>query len=62
MAREKAFRQSEIKDALLELSMDVDKREIILSDGPFHSVGNYVVEIQLHSDVVANLRVDIIAG
>lgn len=51
---------NEIRDALKAQGMDVDKREIILSDGAFHSVGNFVVEVLLHSDVVANVKLDIV--
>ncbi len=53
---------NEIKEALKEKSINIDKREIILSEGAFHSVGSYVVDIQLHSDVVANVKLDIVAA
>ncbi|WP_328287258.1 50S ribosomal L9 C-terminal domain-containing protein, partial [Legionella pneumophila] len=29
---------------------------------PLHSIGNYVVEVHVHSDVVANLQVEIISA
>lgn len=51
----------EIKDALDAKSLDVSKREIVLPEGPFHSVGQYTVELHLHSDVIANLQVEIVA-
>ncbi|KTD63931.1 50S ribosomal protein L9 [Legionella spiritensis] len=50
---------SEIKDALLKRSIEVSKREIVLPEGPMHAIGNYVVEIHVHSDVIANLQVQI---
>jgi large subunit ribosomal protein L9 len=53
---------NEIKDALAARSIDISKREIVLSDGPFHAIGNYVVQIQLHSDVVADLQIEIVAA
>ena len=53
---------NEIKEALLAKSIEVSKREIVMPDGPFHSVGQYVVEIHVHSDVIANLQVEIIAA
>lgn len=53
---------NEIKDALVARSIDVSKREIIMSEGPIHSVGNYVVDLMLHSDVVASLQVEVVAG
>jgi large subunit ribosomal protein L9 len=53
---------NEIKEALDARSIEVNKREIVMPDGPLHSVGNYVVEILLHSDVVASLQVEIVAS
>lgn len=51
---------NEIRDALKEKSVEVSKREIVLPEGPFHSIGNYTVEIHVHSDVIANLQIEII--
>lgn len=45
----------EIQKALLDKSFEVSKREILLPEGPFHEIGEYTVEIQVHSDVVANI-------
>lgn len=53
---------SEIKDALTEKSIEVSKREIVMIDGPIHSIGDYVVEIHLHSDVIANLQVQVVSS
>jgi large subunit ribosomal protein L9 len=52
---------NEIADALKARSIEIHKREISLPEGPLHSVGSYVVHIQLHSDVVANVQVEIVA-
>ncbi|HHY7016858.1 TPA: 50S ribosomal protein L9 [Legionella pneumophila] len=51
---------NEIKDALIEKQIEISKREIVMLEGPLHSIGNYVVEVHVHSDVVANLQVEII--
>lgn len=51
---------NEIKDALIERSVEISKREIVMPEGPFHSIGNYTVEVHVHSDVIANLQVEII--
>lgn len=51
---------NEIKDALIEKQIEVSKREIVMPEGPLHSIGNYVVEVHVHSDVIANLQVEII--
>jgi large subunit ribosomal protein L9 len=53
---------NEIADALAERSIEVSKREVNLPDGPIHSTGEYVVEVQLHSDVVAKLSVNVTAA
>jgi large subunit ribosomal protein L9 len=53
---------NEIRDALKEKSIEVSKREIVMADGIIHSVGNYTVEIHVHSDVVATLQVEIVAS
>ncbi|CAM2872951.1 50S ribosomal protein L9 [Legionella worsleiensis] len=51
---------NEIKDALVEKAVEISKREIVMPEGPLHSIGNYVVEVHVHSDVIANLQVEII--
>ena len=53
---------NEIKDALIEKAVEISKREIVMPEGPLHSVGNYVVEIHVHSDVIANLQIEIVAA
>lgn len=52
----------EIRDALQGMSLEVCKREINLPDGVFHSVGIFDVEVQLHSDVMATIKVEIVAA
>jgi large subunit ribosomal protein L9 len=53
---------NEIKDALTQKAIDVLKREITMPEGPIHSIGQYVVHILLHTDVVANLQVEVVAA
>ena len=53
---------SEIKEALVARSIEVSKREIVMPEGPLHSVGQFTVEIHVHSDVIANLQVEIVAA
>jgi large subunit ribosomal protein L9 len=52
----------EIRDALIARSIEVSKREIVMVDGPIHSVGDHVVEVHLHSDVIANLQVQVVSS
>ncbi|QMT60198.1 MULTISPECIES: 50S ribosomal protein L9 [unclassified Legionella] len=51
---------NEIKDALVEKGIDIVKREIVMPEGPLHSIGNFVVEVHVHSDVIAKLHVEIV--
>ena len=53
---------NEIKDALIAKEIEISKREIVMPEGPLHSIGNYVVEIHVHTDVVANLQIEIVAA
>ena len=53
---------SDIKDALTKQNITVNKREIVMPNGVLHSVGEYTVEVHLHSDVIATLNIEIKAA
>lgn len=53
---------NEIKDALVVKEVEISKREIVMPEGPLHSIGNYTVEIHVHSDVIAHLQIEIVAS
>ncbi len=53
---------NEIKDALMAKSIEINKREIVMPDGPLHSVGQFTVDIHVHSDVIAHLCVEIVGS
>lgn len=53
---------NEIKEAIEAKSLDISKREIVMPDGPLHSIGEYTIEIHVHSDVIAHLHVNVVAG
>ncbi len=53
---------NEVKDALVAKGIEVSKREIVMPEGPLHSVGNYVVEIHVHSDVIAQVQLEIVSA
>jgi len=53
---------NEIKEALAQKSLEVAKREIVMSEGPLHSVGEYEIEIHVHTDVIATLQVSVVAS
>ena len=50
----------EIEDALAKQDLIVDRKKIIL-DSPIKSLGNYVVNVKLHPEVAAKLRVNVVA-
>lgn len=52
----------EINDALAARSIEINKREIVMPNGPLQEVGSYVVELHLHSEVIANLQVELVAA
>ena len=53
---------NEIIDALQAKSLEVSKREVIMPEGPIHSVGEFEVEILVHSDVTAKLTIKVEAA
>jgi large subunit ribosomal protein L9 len=52
---------AEVHTALQTRSIEVDKREIIMPAGALHELGSYLIELHLHTDVVANLQVEVVA-
>ncbi len=52
---------AEICEALAARSIEVDKREVMLPEGPLHALGQYVIDLQLHSEVTANLQVEVVS-
>ena len=52
---------SDIADAIIQAGFDIEKREVRLPEGPIRQIGEYDIDIELHSDVVVNVRVNIIA-
>ena len=53
---------AEINDALAARSIEINKREIVMPNGPLQEIGAYTVELHLHSEVIANLQVEIVAA
>jgi large subunit ribosomal protein L9 len=52
----------EVSEALTARSIEINKREIAMPEGPLHMLGEYMIDLHLHSDVVANLQVALIAA
>ena len=53
---------NEIQDAFEVKSIEVNKREIVLPEGPMYAVGSYVIELHIHSDVIASVNLEIAAS
>ncbi len=50
----------DIVNALEEAGKKVEKKEVRLPDGAFHHVGEYQVDLHLHTDVNATITLEII--
>jgi large subunit ribosomal protein L9 len=50
----------DIADAAKALGVDIDKRRISLEE-PIKRIGEFTVQVKLHTDVVADLKVSVIA-
>ena len=51
----------EISDSLIEKGIDIEKSSIRLPDGTLKEVGEYSIDIELHPEVVQNIKVVISA-
>ena len=49
----------DIADALIAAGFEVARRDIRLPEGVLRHVGTYEIAVQLHSDVVADITVDV---
>lgn len=52
---------ADIAKACTDAGVDIAKKEVRLSSGPFHNVGEYDVTLHLHTDVNTELRLRIVA-
>lgn len=51
----------EIIDALAKLGHNVERSEIILSEGSIRQVGEYTVNLMLHSDLTVPVKIKVVA-
>ena len=51
----------DIVDALVSKGLEVERSEVRLPDGAIRVLGEYEVDIQLHSDVTATIRLHVVA-
>ena len=52
---------NDIAAAVAEAGLEITKREISLPDGPFRSLGEYEIELHLHPDASARVKLHIAA-
>ncbi|MDF1646125.1 MAG: 50S ribosomal protein L9 [Legionellaceae bacterium] len=52
---------SEVSEALAARSIEVDKREVMMPEGPLQALGQYTLALQLHSEVTANLQIEVVS-
>ncbi|HVL02226.1 MAG TPA: 50S ribosomal protein L9 [Dongiaceae bacterium] len=50
----------DIADAITAAGLEVSKAEVLLPNGLIRAVGDYEISLQLHSDVVANVKVSVV--
>ena len=50
---------TDIVDAVTETGQEVTRHEIRLPDGPFRTLGEYEVELHLHADVNARIKLTV---
>ncbi len=51
----------DIARAITEAGVEVEKREVRLPEGPIRQIGDYDIDVELHGDVVATVKVTVIA-
>ncbi|MFT4676633.1 MAG: large subunit ribosomal protein L9 [Patiriisocius sp.] len=51
----------DIAEAAVSRGVDIEKNEIQMPDGPLRQLGEFVIAVQLHSEVIAELKVAVIA-
>ena len=51
----------DIADALVSKGLEVERSEVRLPDGAIRVLGEYEVDIQLHSDVTATIHLHVVA-
>ncbi len=52
---------SDIADALKAAGFDVDKASIRMPDGPLKAIGEFPLDVALHTDVLATITVAVVA-
>lgn len=51
----------DVADAVTAAGIEVSKSEVRLPEGPLRTVGDFEIDIQLHSDVTATINLSVVA-
>lgn len=51
----------DVADAITATGTDVEKSEVLLPEGPLRAVGEYEIELKLHSDVYVTVKLAVVA-
>jgi len=51
----------DVADAITAAGVEVSKSEVRLPEGPLRNVGDYEIDLQLHSDVIATVNLAVVA-
>lgn len=51
----------DIADAISAAGVAIEKKEVRLPEGAIRNVGDYEIDLQLHTDVIASIKVAIVA-
>ena len=51
----------DIAEAVTTAGLELERSEVSLPEGPIRNLGEYEVDILLHSDVVAKVKIAIVA-
>lgn len=52
----------DIADAAVAVGTELEKREVHLPEGPIRNVGEYQVDVQLHSEVMTTIKVTVVSA
>ncbi|MFK8067082.1 MAG: 50S ribosomal protein L9 [Gammaproteobacteria bacterium] len=52
---------ADIAAAASEAGVELEKREVRLPDGPLHEIGEFDIDLHLHSDVNTTVKVNVVA-
>ncbi|GLQ30646.1 50S ribosomal protein L9 [Litoribrevibacter albus] len=51
----------DVAEAMTEAGVEANKSEVRMPEGPIRNVGEFEIDVQLHSDVTATLKVTVVA-